>query len=60
MSVDSKIKQLLERLEARKLDEAEEMGAASVKKDSTLSAKLPGDASSPKQGSSEDAFRKPR
>jgi len=55
MSVDSKIKQLLERLEARKLDEAEEMGAASVKKDSTLSAKLPGDASSPKQGSSEDA-----
>jgi len=55
MSVDSKIKQLLERLEARKLDEAEQMGAGSVKKDSTLSAKLPGDASNPKQGSSEDA-----
>jgi hypothetical protein len=55
MSVDSKIKQLLERLEARKLDETEQMGAGSVKKDSTLSAKLPGDASNPKQGSSEDA-----
>lgn len=55
MSVDSKIKQLLERLEARKIDEAEQMGADSVKKDSTLSAKLPGDASSPMQGSSEKA-----
>ena len=55
MSVDSKIKQLLERLEARKIDEAEVMGNASVKKDSTISPKLPGDASSVMQGSSEKA-----
>lgn len=55
MSVDSKIKQLLERLEARKLDEAETMGAGSVSKDSTISPKVSGDASNPMQGSSEKA-----
>ena len=53
MSVDSKIKQLLERLESRKLDEAEIMGAGSVNKDSTISPKIAGDASNPMQGSSE-------
>ena len=55
MSVDSKIKQLLERLEARKLDEAETMGAGSVTKDSTLKAQVSGDATNPMQGSSEKA-----
>jgi len=56
MSVDSKIKQLLERVNAKaSIDEAEAMGAGSVKKDSTLSPKLGGDGSNPKQGSSEDA-----
>lgn len=56
MSVDSKIKQLLERVNAKaSLGEADMMGAGSVKKDSTLSPKLGGDASNPKQGSSEDA-----
>lgn len=56
MSVDSKIKQLLERVNAKaSLGEAEMMGAGSVKKDSTLSPKLGGDGSNPKQGSSEDA-----
>ena len=55
MSVDSKIKQLLERLEARKLDEAETMGAGSVSKDSSISPKVSGDASNPMQGSSEKA-----
>ena len=55
MSVDSKIKQLLERLEARKLDEAETMGAGSVTKDSTMKTQVSGDATNPMQGSSEKA-----
>lgn len=56
MSVDSKIKQLLERVNAKDpLDEADMMGSGSVKKDSTLAPKMGGDATNPRQGSSEDA-----
>lgn len=56
MSVESKIKELLERVEAKaNLDEADKMGADTVKKDSTLSPANPGDASNPMQGSSEKA-----
>jgi len=56
MSVESKIKELLQRVEAKaSLDEAEQMGAGTVKKDTTLSPANPGDASSPMQGNSEKA-----
>ena len=56
MSVESKIKELLERVNVKaSLDEAEQMGAASVSKDSSISPKNSGDSSSPKQGDSEDA-----
>jgi uncharacterized protein YecA (UPF0149 family) len=55
MSVEQKIKDLLARSEAKQIDEAEEMGAASVKKDTTVKTANAGDASAPKQGSSKDA-----
>lgn len=56
MSVESKIKELLARVDAKaNLDEAEQMGAGSVSKDTTIKPANSGDASNPKQGSSEDA-----
>jgi hypothetical protein len=57
MSVDSKIKQLLERLEARQIDEADVMGATSMSKDTSASATaaVAGDTTHPMQGSSEKA-----
>ena len=56
MSVESKIKELLERVEAKAtLNETDKMGADTVKKDSTLSPANPGDVSRPMQGSSEKA-----
>ena len=56
MSVDSKIKSLLERVNAKaSVNEAEQMGASSSKKDSTISPKNPGDSVQPKQGDSENA-----
>ncbi len=56
MSVESKIKELLGRVEAKAtLDEADKMGADTVKKDSTLKPANSGDASNPMQGSSEKA-----
>ena len=55
MSVESKIKQLLERVDAKSsLEEADAMGAAKGK-DTSIKAANGGDASSSKQGSSEDA-----
>jgi len=55
MSVESKIKQLLERVDAKSsLEEADAMGAAKGK-DTSIKAANGGDASNPKQGSSEDA-----
>jgi hypothetical protein len=56
MSVESKIKELLERVNVKaSLEEAEQMGAAGVSKDSSISPKNSGDSSSPKQGDSGDA-----
>ena len=56
MSVESKIRELLDRVNVKSsLNEAEQMGASSVKKDSSISPKNSGDSSSPKQGDSEDA-----
>ena len=56
MSVESKIKELLERVNVKaSLDEAEQMGASGISKDSSISPKNSGDSSSPKQGDSEDA-----
>lgn len=56
MSVESKIKELLGRVDVKaSLNEAEQMGASSVSKDSSISPKNSGDSSSPKQGGSEDA-----
>ena len=55
MSVESKIKQLLERVDAKSsLEEADAMGAAKGK-DTSIKAANGGDASNSKQGSSEDA-----
>ena len=55
MSVESKIKQLLERVDAKSsLEEADAMGAAKGK-DTSIKAANGGDASSPKQGDSEGA-----
>jgi hypothetical protein len=55
MSVESKIKQLLERVDAKaSLDEADAM-KPSASKDTSIKAANAGDTSSPKQGSSEDA-----
>lgn len=56
MSVESKIKELLERVNVKaSLDEAEQMGASGVSKDSSISPKNSGDSSSPAQGGSENA-----
>ena len=56
MSVESKIKELLERVNVKaSLDEAEQMGASGISKDSSISPKNSGDSSSSKQGDSEDA-----
>lgn len=56
MSVESKIKELLGRVNAKaNLDEAEQMGAGAVKKDTSISPANSGDASSPMQGNSEKA-----
>lgn len=62
MSIENKIKELLERTQAAAqdstddtLNEAEQAGAASVKKDTSITAANAGDASNPKLGSSEDA-----
>lgn len=55
MSVESKIKQLLERVDAKaSLDEADAM-KPSASKDTSIKAANAGDASMPKQGGSEDA-----
>ena len=55
MSVESKIKQLLERVDAKSsLEEADAM-VPTKGKDSSIPAANSGDASSPKQGGSEDA-----
>jgi hypothetical protein len=55
MSVESKIKQLLERVDAKaSLDEADAM-KPSASKDTSIKAANGGDASQPKQGGSEDA-----
>jgi hypothetical protein len=56
MSVESKIKELLGRVDVKaSLNEAEQMGASSVSKDSSISPKNSGDSSSPAQGGSENA-----
>lgn len=56
MSVESKIRDLLERANAKvNLDEAEQMGAGSVSKDSSIKAQNAGDSTKPRQGNSEDA-----
>lgn len=56
MSVESKIKELLERVDVKaSLNEAEQMGASGVSKDSSISPKNSGDSSSPAQGGSENA-----
>jgi hypothetical protein len=55
MSVESKIKQLLERVDAKaSLEEADAM-KPSASKDSSIKAANGGDATQPKQGGSEDA-----
>jgi regulator of replication initiation timing len=53
MSIENKIKELLAR-KSEQLNE-EEMGAASVKKDTSIPASIQGDATMPRQGSSQDA-----
>jgi hypothetical protein len=56
MSVESKIKELLGRVDAKaSLEEADMMGASGVSKDSTIKPANGGDASNPKQGDSQDA-----
>jgi hypothetical protein len=62
MSIENKIKELLERTQTAAqdsaddtLNEAEQAGAASVKKDTSITAANAGDATQAKQGSSEDA-----
>lgn len=56
MSVESKIKELLGRVDARaSLEEADKMGAAGVSKDSSIKPANGGDATNPKQGDSKDA-----
>ena len=56
MSVESKIKELLGRVDAKaSLEEADMMGATGVSKDSTIKPANGGDASNPKQGDSQDA-----
>jgi hypothetical protein len=56
MSVERKIKELLERVDAKtSLEEAGKMGADGVSKDATLKAANTGDSTNPKQGDSKDA-----
>lgn len=56
MSVENKIKELLERVNVKaSLEEAEMMGASGVSKDSSISPANSGDATNPKQGDSKDA-----
>lgn len=62
MSIENKIKELLERTQAAAqdstddtLNEAEQAGAASVKKDTSITAANAGDTTQTKQGSSENA-----
>ena len=56
MSVESKIKELLGRVDAKaSLEEADMMGATGVNKDSTIKPANSGDATNPKQGDSQDA-----
>jgi len=56
MSVESKIKELLGRVDAKaSLEEADQMGAGSVNKDSSIKPANSGDATNPKQGDSQDA-----
>ena len=56
MSVESKIKELLERVNVKaSLDEAGAMGAQGLSKDSSVKSANGGDSASPKQGDSENA-----
>lgn len=56
MSVENKIKELLERVDVKaSLEEAEMMGASGVSKDSSIKPANSGDATNLKQGSSKDA-----
>lgn len=56
MSVESKIKELLDRVNAKaSIEEAEQMGASGVGKDSSIKSANSGDSSNPKQGDSKDA-----
>lgn len=56
MSVESKIKELLGRVDAKaSLEEADQMGAGSATKDSSIKPANSGDATNPKQGDSKDA-----
>jgi hypothetical protein len=56
MSVENKIKELLERVDAKaSLEEAGTMGASGVSKDSSIKAANSGDSGNPKQGDSKDA-----
>lgn len=61
MSVESKIKELLERVNVKaSLDEAGAMGAQGLSKDSSVKSAKGGDSASPKQGDSEDASHETR
>jgi len=56
MSVENKIKELLERVDAKaSLEEAGMMGASGVSKDSSIKSANSGDSGNPKQGDSKDA-----
>jgi regulator of replication initiation timing len=56
MSVEKKIKELLERVDAKaSLEEAGEMGASGVSKDSSIKSSTSGDSGNPKQGDSKEA-----
>ena len=57
MSIESKIKELLARKSDQQLNEEgmQPMGAAGVKKDTSIPASIQGDATMPRQGSSQDA-----
>lgn len=56
MSVENKIKELLERVDAKaSLEEASMMGASEVSKDTSIKPAKSGDSGAPKQGDSKDA-----
>jgi len=56
MSVENKIKELLERVNVKaSLEEADMMGASGVSRDSSIPPANSGDSGQPRQGSSEDA-----